>query len=167
LAHEAGRYFPEGWSRFRGAVPQDERDDLVAAYDRRINHHPDPIVRTQAAYDWCAWEDALLSLDGRPYQGSRTRSKAGLICFARLVTHYFAYAAFLPDDYLLEHLDRLAAIPAVLVHGRFDLAGPPDVPWLVAQRWPSADLHLVLSGHSGNDDMSKPISEAYAAGKPS
>src|SRR6266545_3305200 len=65
LAHETGRYFPEEWARFQAGVPEAERDgDLVAAYDRLLNAHPDRAVRLQAARDWVAWEDAILSLEG-------------------------------------------------------------------------------------------------------
>jgi proline iminopeptidase len=166
FAHETGRYFPEEWERFRGAVPADERDDLVAAYNRLVNHHADPDVRIRAAHEWCAWEDAIISLDDQPYTGSRTENEAGLICFARLVTHYFAAAAFLPDDHLLAGMHKLAEIPASLIHGRLDLAVPPDVPWLLNRLWPASSLHIVRSGHTGNDEMSQHISNAYEAWKP-
>jgi proline iminopeptidase len=159
LAHETGRFFPREWTRFAAGVAVDKRDDLVAAYDRLINHDPDPAVRIKAAYDWCDWEDALISLDDEPYDGWRTKSEAALICFARLVTHYFSNAGFLEDDQLLRDAHRLADIPGVLIHGRLDLAGPPDVPWLLARHWPGAELHLVRSGHTGNDDMSDRISD--------
>jgi proline iminopeptidase len=166
LAHEAGRFFPEQWHRFRDHVPEAERDDLVAAYDRLVNHDPDPEVRLGAARRWCAWEDALLSLDQQPYTGSRTQSDAELVCFARLVTHYFAHAGFLEDDQLLRDLHRLIDIPAVLVHGRLDIQGPPDVAWLLARHWPAAELHLVGTGHAGGGEMSDRISEAFARWKP-
>jgi proline iminopeptidase len=161
VAHDTGRFFPEQWAAFQAGVPSKERHDLVAAYDKRINHHPEPAVRVKAAHDWCQWEDAIISLDDAPYRGSRTTSEAGLICFARLVTHYFAHSGFLDDEALLSNMTRLAGIPGVLIHGRFDLAGPPDVPWLVAQRWTGAELHLVRSGHTGNDEMSDQIRDAY------
>jgi proline iminopeptidase len=64
FARETGRFFPDAWARFRAGVPAEERDgDLVAAYERLLNHHPDPAVRRQAARDWVAWEDAILSLE--------------------------------------------------------------------------------------------------------
>jgi len=47
---------------------------------------------------------------------------------------------------------RLAGIPGVLIHGHFDIGGPPDVPWLLAKAWPAAQLHLVRAGHMGGDD---------------
>jgi len=161
LAHEAGRFFPAEWARFRAHVPESDRDDLVAAYDQLINHGTDPRRRVDAAKAWCAWEDALISLDDQPYAGSRTRSEADLICFARLVTHYFAHAAFLDESQLLRDISKIAHIPAVLVHGRLDISGPPDVPWLLAQRWPAAELHLVHSGHTGNAEMSQRINDEF------
>ena len=80
--------------------------------------------------------------------------------FARLCAHYFSHAAWLEDGQLLRDVERLAGIPGVLIHGRFDLGGPPDVPWLLAQAWPDAKLHLVRTGHAGGDEM---LSEVIAA----
>ena len=50
---------------------------------------------------------------------------------------------------------RLAGIPGVLIHGRLDLGGPPDVPWLLHQAWPHSELHLVRTGHQGGDEMTE------------
>lgn len=152
LAHEAGRFFPEQWARFRDGVPEAERGDLVAAYNRLINHQPDPAVRARAIEGWCAWEEALLSLDNG-YTPGRFDDPVFRTRFARLVTHYFSHAAWLEDGALLRGCDRLAGIPGVLIHGRFDISGPPDVPWLLAQAWPDAELHLVGEGHAGGEEM--------------
>ena len=162
LAHEAGRFFPAEWERFRAGVPEPERDgDLVAAYDRLLNAHPDPAVRERAARDWTAWEDALLSLDeGYEVPNPRWADDAYRMAFARLVTHYFHHAAFLEDDELLRNAGRLAGIPGVLIHGRLDIQGPPDVAWRLAQAWPDAELHLVAAGHSGDDETRTHILEA-------
>jgi proline iminopeptidase len=127
LAHEAGRFFPEQWARFRAGVPEPERDgNLVAAYNRLLNEHPDPAVREQAACDSTDWEDALVSLDeGYQVPHPRWDEPGYRMAFARLVTHYFHHAAFLGDDELLRNAGRLAGIPAVLIHGRLDIQGPP------------------------------------------
>jgi proline iminopeptidase len=155
FAHGAGRFFPEAWARFRDGVPEADRDgDLVAAYDRLLNDHPDPNVRVRAARDWCAWEDALLSLDdGDAVPNPRGSDERLCVGFARLVTHYFAHAGFLDDEQLLRDVTRLKGIPGSIIHGRFDIQGPPDVAWQLARRWPDADLAIVASGHSGNDEM--------------
>jgi proline iminopeptidase len=162
LAHEIGRYFPEEWARFLAGVPEDERDgDLVAAYDRLLNGDAEPTVRLQAARDWVAWEDAILSLEeGYVTPHPRWADERFMVGFARLVTHYFSHAAWLQEDELLRNASRLAGIPGVLIHGRLDLAGPPDVAWELARAWPGAELHFVPGGHTGDAEMDRLLLEA-------
>ena len=170
FAHEAGRYFPEEWARFRAGARMGDRDgDLLAAYDRLLNADPDPAVRLQAVLDWVAWEDALLSLEeGYVTPNPRWEDDRYRIAFARLVTHYFSHAAWLEEDELLRDAPLLAGIPGVLVHGRLDLAGPPDVAWQLARAWPGAELHLVAGGHTGDAEMDRLNLEAldrFASGR--
>jgi proline iminopeptidase len=162
LTRTVGRYFPEEWRRFRQGVPESERDgDLAAAYDRLLNANLDPTVRLQAASDWVAWEDAMLSLeDGYITPNPRYADERFRVAFARLVTHYFSHAAWLEEDELLRNAHRLADIPAVLLHGRLDLAGPADVAWQLARAWPAAELHFVPGGHTGDAEMNRLLLEA-------
>ena len=162
FGHETGRFFPEEWARFRDALPAADRaGDLIAAYDRLLNHSTDSAVRIQASLDWTAWEDAILSLEeGYPVPHPRWADERYRIGFARLVTHYFSHAAWLEDDELLRNAPRLAGIPGVLLHGRLDLSGPPDVAWLLAQAWPGSELHFIPGGHTGDAEMDRRLLEA-------
>jgi proline iminopeptidase len=73
--------------------------------------------------------------------------------FARLVTHYWAHAAFLEDGSLLRDAGKLAGIPGALIHGRMDISGPPDIAWNLAQVWPDAELVLISDeGHGLSGD---------------
>lgn len=98
LYHEAGRYFHEQWARFRDGVPAGERDgNLILAYDRLLNEHPDPIVRARAALDlggpadvpWLlsrAWPGSELHLVGTGHRGGEEMTvhmRAALDRFAR------------------------------------------------------------------------------------
>ena len=158
LYHEAGRFFPEAWARFRAGVPEGERDgDLVVAYNRLLNEQPDIAIRATAAKNWCDWEDAIVSLEEGWTPNPRYADPAFRMTFARLCAHYFSHAAWLDPGELLRNADRLAGIPGVLVHGRFDIGGPPDVPWLLARAWPDAELHLVRTGHVGGNEMLEPV----------
>ena len=157
LYHEAGRFFPEQWRRFRDFLPASERDgNLITAYDHVLNGHSlngtgaDDELREAAAASWCAWEDAVVSLEEgwTPNQRWAT-DRDHRVEFARLCAHYFSHAAWLGPTELLDNAHRLHGIPGVLAHGHFDISGPPDVPWLLAQAWPDAELHLVRAGHSG------------------
>jgi proline iminopeptidase len=162
VGRDVGRYFPEEWARFRAGVPEADQDgDLVAAYNRLLNASSDPMVRLQAARDWVAWEDAILSLEaGYVRPNPRWADERYMLCFARLVTHYFSHAAWLDEDELLRNAPQLAGIPGVLLHGRLDLAGPPDVAWQLAQAWPGAELHFIAGGHTGDAEMDRLLLEA-------
>ena len=159
LYRGVGRFFPEEWAQFRAGVPEAERDeDLVAAYARLLED-PDPGVRTKAAADWVAWEDAVISLEpkGTPKAYS-SRPPDALLAFVRICTHYFSNGAWLEDEELLRGADRLAGIPAVLIHGRLDMGSPLGTAWELAQAWPDARLVVVDdSGHTGSDTMKDEI----------
>jgi proline iminopeptidase len=160
LYHETGRFYPEAWKRFRDAVPESQRDgDLVSAYYHLLNVQPDVSIRNRAARDWCQWEDTASPMpDGTPNQ--RYRDAEFRITFARIVTHYFHHRAWLEPDQLLRRADRLTGIPGALVHGRFDLGGPLDTPWQLAEVWPDAWLSVVDSGHTGGSAMATAVVDA-------
>lgn len=165
VTRSMGRVFPEEWQRFRtaaGVVAAD--DDLCAAYSRLL-HDPDPDVRERAATAWCEWEDTHVATTPGHRHDPRYDDPAFRLCFARLVTHYWSHAAFLPDGQILREADRLAGIPGFLIHGRLDISGPPDVPWRLAQLWRDAALTLVDdAGHGGGEpSMRDAIAHAVAA----
>jgi proline iminopeptidase len=160
LYHEAGRFFPDGWQRFRaGAGEPNGEIDLVSAYYRLLHVQPNIPIREQAARDWCRWEDTVSPLpDGR--RNPRYDDPAFRMTFARIVTHYFHHGAWLEPEQLLRDADRLADIPGVLIHGRLDLGGPVDTAWQLAQAWSNAQLHVVDTGHTGGEQMTAALVEA-------
>jgi proline iminopeptidase len=148
VTRDMGRIFPAEWARFRDGVPASEREgDLAAAYSRLL-HDPDPAVREKAAVAWCAWEDTHVSLQPGHQPSARYRNPVFRLAFARLVTHYWRHAAWLEDGVLLREAHRLTGIPGVLIQGRLDVSGPPDVAWQLSQTWPEAEFALIdQAGH--------------------
>ncbi|WP_425004989.1 prolyl aminopeptidase [Mycolicibacterium sp. S3B2] len=160
--------FPVEWERFRAGVPdRDHSGNLVEAY-RQLMENPDIAVREQAALDWCAWEDAVISHEalGSPGQYG-AKPDAAKLAFVRICTHYFAHDAWLEDGQLLRDAHRLRGIPAVLIHGRFDLSCPLLTAWELAQAWPDADLRIIEdSGHTGSPAMRAAVTDAIATFHP-
>ncbi len=151
LYRGAGQLFPEAWDLFRAGAPEAEGPgDLVAAYARRMES-PDPDVRARATADWCAWEDVVISKEAytgpSPYGGRPGRDQQALV---RLCAHYFSHGAWLEEGQLIRDAGRLAGIPGVLVHGRFDLDSPLITAWELARAWPDAELTVIDdAGHLG------------------
>ena len=95
MTRDVGRIFPREWERFAAAVPERLRQlPLVDAYAELLAD-PDPAVRDHAAREWCAWEDAHVSLTPGHQPNPRYEDPEFRYRFARLVTHYWRHAAFL------------------------------------------------------------------------
>jgi proline iminopeptidase len=152
LYRGVGRFFPAEWDAFHAAGGR--ADDIVAAY-AQLMADPDPAVREKAAADWCAWEDAVISLETNGSPGAYSaRVDEARLAMVRICSHYFANGAFLDEGVLLREAGRLAGIPGVLIHGRHDMGGPVGYAWELAQAWPDARLVVVQdSGHTGSATM--------------
>jgi proline iminopeptidase len=150
ITRGVGRIFPREWDRFATAVPDALRHlPLVDAYATLL-FDPDPAVRDDAAREWCAWEDAHVSLTPghRPYP--RFEDPEFRLRFARLVTHYWRNSAFLAEDQLILNAPLLDGIPGVLIHGRYDVSGPLETAWRLSQRWATGTLQILDdTGHGG------------------
>ena len=118
--------------------------------------------RARAAQAWCAWEDTVLSQeDYGPSNPYSDRPDDELLAFVRICTHYFAHRVWLEDNQLIRDVDRLAGIPAVLLHGRLDLSGPAVNAWELSKAWPQSRLTIFNgSGHKGNEAMGDAIVSA-------
>src|SRR5579872_4616039 len=97
ITRGVGRLFPKEWNRFAAGVPEWLRDlSLVDAYATLL-FDPDASVQDRAAREWCAWEDAHVSLAPGHQPNPRYADPEFRLRFARLVTHYWRHAAFLDD----------------------------------------------------------------------
>lgn len=150
ITRDMGRIFPQEWEQFAALVPAAEREgDLAAAYARLLAN-PDPAVRERAALAWCQWEDTHVSLMPGWEPDPRYADPDFRLIFARLVTHYWGHACFLADGEIMAGMHRLANIPAVLIHGRWDVSGPLDTAWALHRAWPESELQILdEAGHGG------------------
>ena len=154
MTEGVGRIFPQEWERFVDAVPEHLRDrPLVEAYAIMLAD-PDPAVQDRAAREWCAWEDAHVSLTPGHQPSPRYADPEFRLRFARLVTHYWRHHAFLGPDQLLRDAATLDGIPGVLIHGRYDVSSPLATAWTLARRWATGELHILDdAGHGGGNTV--------------
>jgi proline iminopeptidase len=145
----ASQLFPDQWEKYVAPIPPEERGDLLGAFHRRLLSD-DPAVRLAAARAWSVWEGATSSLLANPKREAEFGSPEFALALARIEAHYFVNRGFFShENQLLDGVERIRSIPAVIVHGRYDVVCPIETAFALHRRWPEADFRIVPdAGHS-------------------
>jgi proline iminopeptidase len=140
--------FPEAWREFVAPIPEAERGDLLSAFHARLID-PDPAVHLPAARAWARYEASCSTLLPNPDLVAAFGQDRTALALARIEAHYFKNHIFLPDNSLLDNLDRIRHLPAVIVQGRYDAICPAVSADDLAHAWPEARYVVVPdAGHS-------------------
>ncbi len=144
--------FPDFFEKYLAPIPLEERDDLIKAYYKRLNSE-DPKIRQEAAKAWASWEASTLKLRYEPKLFEEFTEDFKADAIARIECHYFTNAAFFKtDNFLLENIDKIRHIPAVIIHGRYDVICPFESAWSLHKAFPEATLEIIPdAGHSGSE----------------
>ncbi len=143
----ASHIFPDEWEAYLAPIPLKERGDLLKAYSRRLMSK-NASVRRRAAHAWWTWESRTSRLVHRP--AKKRADPRFETAVARIECHYFSHGGWLGGKRaLLENVERIRKIPAVLVQGRYDMVCPAESAWALHRAWPEANFVLVeAAGHS-------------------
>ena len=145
----ASKIFPEPWQEFLEPIEDDKRDNLMDAY-REIFYGDDQAKKLQAAVAWSKWEAATSSLLISKSRVDEFQDPEFALAFAMIENHYFVNKGFFEDEnQLLENLEVIRHIPAVIVQGRYDVVCPMESAWELTHKWPEAEFIVTPnSGHS-------------------
>lgn len=148
---EAGLIFPEAFRRFSEYVPQEERDNLVQAYYKRVTCGEEE-KELEAARVWSWYEGACSSLLPNPDLINYITEDPFAYSTARIETHYFMNNSFMPEGGLLAHVDKIRHIPTIIVQGRYDIPCPIKTADELAHAFPEAEYVIVPdAGHAAFD----------------
>lgn len=140
----AGRFFPEPWQALLDAIPEDERDDIVTACHRRLSGDD---ADEALARLWSGWEAACSTL--RHNAALEKGVSGNALPMARIESHYFVNGGFIGENRILERMETINHLPAILVHGRYDMVCPLEQSMELHRRWPASDLRVIPeAGHS-------------------
>ena len=147
----ASRIFPDYWEDFLRPIPEAERGDLVRAYYKRLVGD-DEVARMAAAKAWSLWEGRAATLQLSKSVVDHFAKPSTALSLARIECHYFMHDSFLEADQILRNAHRLADIPAIIVHGRYDIVCPVENAWALHRAWPQATLQIIAdTGHSASE----------------
>ncbi|MEM8548396.1 MAG: prolyl aminopeptidase [Pseudomonadota bacterium] len=167
--HGASELYPDQWEHYLEPIPLNERSDLLGAYHKRLIS-ADEDVRLEAARAWSTWEGATSFLYPDRHVTQSFGETRHALAMARIECHYFMNGGFMAPNQLLDNIDRVRNIPAVIVQGRYDVVCPPVTAWMLHKAWPEARFELVPdAGHSafepGNASALVTATDRFASGQ--
>ena len=76
-----------------------------------------------------------------------------MLGISRLEAHYFKQSMFLEEGFILDNLENLSGLSAIIVQGRYDIVCPPISADKLARKWPQAESRMTVkmindAGHS-------------------
>jgi proline iminopeptidase len=145
----AASFFPDLWEGFIAPLTAEERKDCINSFYKRLtSDNRETLI--EAARAWSIWEGALsymfLNKDYLKQFGDPKFAAE----FARIECHYFVNKGWLRNEsQLIDDVDKIRHIPAVIVQGRYDVVCPATSAWDLHKAWPEADLKIVPdAGHA-------------------
>ena len=147
----AAHLFPDYWEDFLAQIPEDEREDMIAAYHRRLTS-TNELAQMAAAKAWSLWEGHCSTLRPCPEVVEDFGDPHKALSLARIEAHYFVNKVFIEENQIIRDAGRLAGIPGIIVHGRYDVVCPLENAFHLHRAWPDSDLHIIRdAGHSSRE----------------
>ena len=157
-------FFPEHHSAFSDHVGGLKGNDLLEAYCERL-FSPDTKQHLPAARAWARYESLCSTLMPHTLPSGGRAFDHYALTLARIEAHYFKHDLFLQEDELLNRLDAVRPLPAIIVQGRYDVICPIKTAHTLHLAWPNSELVVVPdAGHSGMEPgISRALSRAADA----
>lgn len=144
-------HFPELWQEMAEHIPEDERDDLVKAYNKRLNETNDEDVMWQAAQKFGRYDLAAGTLLPHARLEEFMQNKQLIISLSKLFVYYSANDFFLKPGEIYDNLHRITHLPLTIVHGRYDVITRPKIAYKLHKAWPGSKL--IFTSDAGHSEM--------------
>jgi len=142
-------FFPEYYQEFIEFLPELERTEPLSGYHKILTSNNE-VAALSASKAWYLWELRLSTIEHHHISKAQILDAHQAHCMAMISSHFFINNCFLSPDYLLDNIEKIANIPAILLHGRYDMVCPVYYAELVVKRWHNAQLQILpFAGHSG------------------
>jgi proline iminopeptidase len=155
--YEIKRFFPEAYNKFISHVPLSERGNILNWFYDQLNSQ-DRSTNLKAASVWAEYENSCSTLEfvERPISGENA------LAISKIETHYFVNDCFIDKDFILNNIDKIKHLPAIIIQGRHDVICPPFNAINLSKNWEASEIQIVdNAGHSAfESDISRKIINA-------
>jgi proline iminopeptidase len=146
----ATRIFPDYWQEYLDELPEGKTNvSIKTAYTIMTGDDKDAAMKVAKA--WTLWEIRCCTL--LPNEEFMAAAVDDDSCWstARLEAHYMIRDCFLTENQILENSYKIAHIPTIMIHGRYDVVCPFDNAWLLHKKLPNSKL--IISENSGHASL--------------
>lgn len=145
----AAKFYPEYYRKFIAPLTNKERLDPLRAYHHTLISDNEVTV-IAASKSWCLWELQLSTLEHHNIGMAQVDDPHQALCMAKISSHFFINKCFITENYILDNIKKIDNIPAIIIHGRFDMICQLSVADKLVQHWENAQLQILpCAGHSG------------------
>jgi proline iminopeptidase len=152
LLYDMGKIFPDAYDAFAHHLPKEEQGDILTAYYKRLMDE-DPNIHMPAAQAFMKYN--IICSTHLPNNESLEKlmsNDALILGVARAYFYYSYHHFFLTPNQILSQMDKIAHLPAIIVHGRWDAICLPESAYTLHKQWPNSALWIIPDGgHSAND----------------
>jgi proline iminopeptidase len=139
--------FPESWQQILFLLSHEEKKDTAVSITERVLSE-DKTKSEEMIKAVNVWETTISQLVPDSTDNSSGNSDDELISSTKILFHYIKNSGFLKNNQILNEVEKLRTIPAVIIHGRYDMVCPIISAWELHSAWPEADFQVVtLAGH--------------------
>ena len=108
------------------------------------------IAAIAASKAWCLWELRLSTIEHHHIEPHHITDAHQALCMAKVSSHYFVNKCFVAEDFILTAIEKIKTIPAIILHGRYDMVCQMRHADKLVQAWPNAQLQILpKAGHGG------------------
>ena len=144
--------YPKEWDTFISIIPNNERNDLVKAFNTRLHSNDNNILKT-AAKHWCHYEFSICNFLQDNNDKNNFNNFNKIIPMARIENHYFFNNGFLTyDNFILDNIHIIQNIPIIIVQARYDVVCPVDSAYRIHKALPKSKLYISPNGGHSRDD---------------
>lgn len=147
----ASLIFPDYWEDYLHPIPISERQDLLAAYYRRLTGSNE-LAKMACAKAWSLWEAHCATLRPSVDLIEVFSDPHRALSLSRIEAHYFTHGGFIEENQILDNAQALEGIPGIIVHGRYDMVCPLDNAQSLHHVWHDSQLHIIRdAGHASRE----------------
>ena len=145
----AAGFFPEFYREFIEQRPDIKSASILQGYYDLLTGNNE-IAAIAASKAWCLWELRLSTIEHHHIEPHHITDAHQALCMAKVSSHYFVNKCFVAEDFILTAIEKIKTIPAIILHGRYDMVCQMRHADKLVQAWPNAQLQILpKAGHGG------------------